>query len=289
MTQLFNLYKRMIDAMGVEDLELPLSAVKIYKEGETIPDAVLAYKTGHLSLTSCQAAKQAALGDAVLLTRENIGCIAAAISFGLVDKDQETPLDGSRVYTDLMQGNSDSEQFSPPSPRDFSDGSVYACQASGHPEYALFGEEDSGRFKSQEIAQKAIDKMIAIQPATTQGVLFYAADVEELEVVPDVVVLSVRPVELTRIIQAYQYYSGERVEASMGGLRVVNSDLIVRPYLSGKINVSTYCLGARLIAKYEAERMGIGIPYAIFKDIVQGMEESRGGYPFYLYPGANSL
>ena len=31
-----------------------------------------------LTLTSCQATKQASLGDAVLLTRRNIGCVAAA-------------------------------------------------------------------------------------------------------------------------------------------------------------------------------------------------------------------
>jgi uncharacterized protein (DUF169 family) len=72
----------------------------------------------------------------------------------------------------------------------------------------------------------------------------------------------------------------------MGGLRVVNSDLIVRPYLTQEMNVSTYCLGARLIGGFEAERMGVGMPYGIFKDIVQGMEDSKGGFPFAAYPGA---
>ena len=72
----------------------------------------------------------------------------------------------------------------------------------------------------------------------------------------------------------------------MGGLRVVNSDLIVRPYLEQKINVSTYCLGARLIAQFEADRLGIGLPYAMFEQTVQGMEDSQTGFPFQLYPGA---
>jgi hypothetical protein len=43
-----------------------------------------------------------------------------------------------------------------------------------------------------------------------------------------------------------------------------------------------------LIAEFEADRMGIGMPLSIFKDIVQGMEDSTGGFPFQLYPGAKS-
>jgi uncharacterized protein (DUF169 family) len=109
-----------------------------------------------------------------------------------------------------------------------------------------------------------MDDMIAIQPATTRAVFLFALDFDEEDVEPDVVVLSVRPVELTRIIQAYQFH------------------------LTQEMNVSTFCLGARLIAEFEADRMGVGMPFRIFKDIVQGMEDSKGGFPFPLYPGAKS-
>lgn len=131
-----------------------------------------------------------------------------------------------------------------------------------------------------------MDDMIAIQPATTRGVFIYSLDFDDADVEPDVVVMSVRPGELTRIIQAYQFHTGNRVNASMGGLRVVNSDLIVRPYLSNELNVSTYCLGARLIAEFEGDRLGIGMPFQVFKTIVEGMEDSRGGFPFKAYPGS---
>jgi uncharacterized protein (DUF169 family) len=53
------------------------------------------------------------------------------------------------------------------------------------------------------------------------------------------------------------------------------------------MNVSTYCLGARLIAEFEADRMGIGMPFGVFSEIVQGMEDSAGGFPFPMYPGAD--
>lgn len=286
MTILNELYMRMIDAMGVANLEIPINAVKFYKHNDDIPGQIM-QNHPEVSLTSCQAAKQASLGDAVLLTKENIGCIAAAITFGLVDKNQDTPLEGSRVYTEIMHNQSGlGNDFKPPSPKDFTDGSVYACKYANRPDFALFGQDDCGRFVDIETAKKAIKDMMAIQPATTKGVFLYSRDYDEVELVPDVVVLSVRPVELTRIVQAYQFNSGKRVNASMGGLRVVNSDLIVRPYLTQEFNISTYCLGARLIAEYEADRLGIGMPFSIFEEIAKGMESSKTGFPFHQYPGA---
>lgn len=121
----------------------------------------------------------------------------------------------------------------------------------------------------------------------TRAVLFHHPELnEELQVKPDVIVLGVRPEELTRLAQAWQFMTGERIEASMGGLRVVNSDLIVRPYKTGRINVSSYCLGARLIAKYGPDRMGMGIPASQFETLAEGMKRSFTGYPFPDYPGA---
>lgn len=287
MSTIKQMYDRMIAAMGVENLEIPTTAVKFYRTEEDIPEEVMNNCPARISLTSCQANRQASLGDAVLLTFDNIGCVAAAISLGLVDSHQDTALHGSRVYTDLMHQQSGRvNDFTPPTPKDFSEGIVYACQDAGRPDFGLFGKEDSGRYKSVAIAKQAIADMLAIQPAIMQGVFFYSPDFDEIDLIPDVLVFNVRPIELTRIIQAYQYNTGKRVTASMGGLRVVNSDLIVRPYLTQDINISTYCLGARLIAQYEANRLGIGMPFKIFEIIVQGMEDSKTGFPFYLYPGA---
>lgn len=290
MSALKEQYTSMIENMGVPGLVIPMTAVRFFRGKNTIiPPEVLKYKPGGITLTSCQAARQAALGDAVCLTRDNIGCVAAAITFGLVDQNQSEPLGGSRVYTDLMEKQASREKtFQPPSPKDFTEGRVYACRDAGCDQFALFGKDDSGRYRDVETARRAVADMMAIQPADTEAVFFYSTEYEDLDLAPDVVILSVRPVELTRIIQAYQYNTGKRVTANMGGLRVVNSDLIVRPYLTGTINVSTYCLGARLIAEYEGDRMGMGLPYADFVELVRGMADSRTGFPFHMYPGADN-
>lgn len=225
-----------------------------------------------------------------MLTLDNIGCVAAAISLGLVDQHQAEPLQGPRLYTDLMHHQSgQGDAFHAPSPKDFTDGLVYACHSAGRPDFCLFGSADRGRFRDQATARAAVAEMMAIQPAVMRGVFLYPPDFTEPELLPNVVVLSVRPVELMRIVQAYQYRTGWRLEASMGGLRAVNSDLIVRPYLTQRSNVSPYCLGARLIGRYEADRLGIGLPYREFIALVEGMEASRGGYPPSQYPGATEL
>lgn len=287
MTTAKTIYDQIIDAMNVKGLSIPTTCVKIYKAGDKIPQEVLDCEPTGLTLTSCQSARQASFGDSVLLTSDTIGCVAAAISFGLVDENKDKPMGDSLVYTDIMKEQSGlGEEFKPPTPKDFTDGVVYACAAAKRPDLALFGEDDTGRFETVDAARNAISDMTAIQPADTQAVFLYSLDFDDIDITPDVVIMAARPVELTRIIQAYQFKTGKRVNASMGGLRVVNSDLIVRPYLSGEMNVSTACLGARLIAKWDADRMGVGIPWAHFKDISDGMVSSMGGFPFQAYPGA---
>lgn len=287
-TTLGSLYERYLNAHNVEGLDIPITAAKFYKAEDTIPSEVLEHSPEEITLTSCQATKQASLGDPVCLTRQNIGCVAAAISLGLVDENQDTPIQESLVYTDIMRSQSgQGEGFAPPSPKDFTEGTVYACAAAGRSDFGLFGSEDVGRFKDVATAQSAVAEMVAIQPATMQALFLYSPVFTAIDLIPDVVVLSVRPIELSRIIQGYWFLTGERINASMGGLRMVNSDLIARPYLTQEINVSTYCLGARLIAEFGPDRMGIGMPFDKFQTVVEGMEASETGYPFQNYPGAN--
>ena len=281
------LYERYLKSHQVDGLQVPVTFAKFYKHGDEIPAAVAENEVEGVTLTSCQATKQASLGDAVCLTKDNIGCVAAAISLGLVDQSQDSAIQDSLVYTNIMREQSGKgAEFAPPSPKDFTDGVVYACADAGRSDLGLFGSEDVGRFKDVATSKKAINDMIAIQPATTKAVFLYSPRFTDVDVVPDVVVLSVCPIELTRLVQGYWFLTGERVNASMGGLRMVNSDLLARPYLTGEINASPYCLGARLIAEFGPDRMGVGMPWSKFQTVVDGMEASVTGYPFQAYPGA---
>lgn len=287
MDNFFSLTQKLINAMEAPGLKIPVSGIKFFKQNETIPDEIKRFQPDQYTITSCHGIKASMLDDAVYLTMDSIGCIAAAISLGLIDKKKSDPLEGNRVYTELMRESSGKgENFIPPSPLEFSNGSVYACKDTGHTEFGLFGEEDSGRYKNKDIAIEAIARMSSIQPPTMQGIFFFSPGFDDMEIIPDIVILSLRPVELCRIVQGYQFITGERVRADIGGLRAGCSDLIVKPYLFNEINFSPYCLGARLLAKFEGDRMGMGMPYSLFELTVQGVEESKSGFPFTKYPGA---
>jgi uncharacterized protein (DUF169 family) len=287
MTHFHDLYGRLTQALDAPGIILPAAGVKLFRVGEDIPEAVKMYYADGITVTSCQAIRSATLEDAVYLTKDNIGCVAAAISLGLVDERQPVPLEGDREYTEIMRKASGKEgDFVPPAPADFTEGMVYACKDAGRKEFGLFGEEDSGRYATLEIARKAVGYMRSIQPPDIRGVFYFSPDFEEADITPDIVVLSLRPVELCRVVQGYQYLTGERVKADIGGVRAGCADLIVEPFMTGEINFSPYCLGARLIAKFEADRMGISMPFSIFETMVKGTENSMTGFPFPDYPGA---
>ncbi|MBU1054135.1 MAG: DUF169 domain-containing protein [Proteobacteria bacterium] len=282
-----DLMKRLVKAFDVPNLDIPVSGIRIYKKDETVPEEVKKYQPDGIAITSCHSIRTTMMGDAVYLTEHSIGCIAAAISLGIVDKNKTSPLKGQREYTEIMRKSSGKgDSFIPPSPLEFADGTVYAFQDSKKEDYALFGKKDSGRYISKDVARKALSEMLSLQPPLTQGVFYFSPDFEDVEILPDIVILSLRPVELCRIIQGYQYITGNRVTANVGGLRAGCSDLIVRPYLLKEINFSPYCLGARLIARFEGDRLGMGFPFSFLETIVKGTEESKTGFPFPEYPGA---
>lgn len=289
MNQTKQLVDRLNTTLGLAARPIPTAFVKFYRQGQDIPAQVRAAEPEEETLTSCQAARFAAQGEPILLTPASVGCIAAAISLGLVDQNRSNALPEPRVYTDLMKNQPEQRRpYRPPTPKDFTDGLVYACAAEGRFEFCLFGEKDAGRFKDLATARKAIAGMIAIQPPEMIGVFIYPAEFDEVDLTPDVALLDVRPVELTRLVQGYAFLTGEMIQASMGGLRAVNSDLIARPFLTGRINLTAYCLGARIVGGYGADRMGLGMPFDKFQTLVEGVEASRTGYPFELYPGAVS-
>lgn len=287
MSEFSTLYDRLNLVLKAGEQGIPCTFVRLFRQGEKLPPGLERFAPKRETVMSCQAVRHAYGGEPILLTSQNIGCVAAAISLGLVDANQEEPLPGRRTYTCIMRDQSGhADDFVPPSPAQFTRGEVYACKAADKPEFALFGTEDSGRFKDLETARRAIENMIAIQPPVMRAVFFYSAADAAIDVRPDVVVMSVRPVELCRMIQGFAYETGQGFNAVINPLRSVNSDLIARPYLSGHGNVSSFCLGSRLMAGYEADRMGLGLPLEQFATMVRGLEASRTGYPYENYPGA---
>ena len=85
MSKINHLYRRMINAMEVEGLEIPAAGVKLFRHEDLLPECLAQYYPCEETVTSCQAVRHACLGHPVNLDLNTIGCIAAAVSLGLVD------------------------------------------------------------------------------------------------------------------------------------------------------------------------------------------------------------
>jgi uncharacterized protein (DUF169 family) len=263
---------RYMDVFGEEAMVVRPVGVKLIAKGKGIPEGAKAAEQG---MPWCEAVRIAATkGEAVAITRDNVGCPAAGIALGLVDQYQNEPLGGKRKYTDLME--------EPASPADFTNGLVYACKGSGNMQFALFGGDDSGRYETLGAALKAVSEMTAIQPAIMGAAVAYPAD--KLAITPDVVVLAVTPKQALLVIQGYNFHAGNRFEMSTIGIRGVCADLTALPFLEQKLNGSFFCLGARALAGWSGDLLGLGMPFSIFQSMVMGMEKSSLGFPYKAYP-----
>lgn len=263
---------RYMDVFGEHERVVRPVGVKLIAKGKSVPAGA---KDAEQGMPWCEAVRIAAMKDeAVVITKDNVGCPAAAIALGLVDQYQNEPLSGKRKYTDLME--------EPASPADFTNGLVYACKGSGNMQFALFGGDDSGRYETLEAALKAVSGMTAIQPAIMGAAVAYPVDM--LAIAPDVVILAVTPKQALLAIQGYNFRAGNRFEMSTIGIRGVCADLTALPFLEQKLNGSFFCLGARAVASWGGDLLGLGMPYSIFQTMVIGMEKSSPGFPYRAYP-----
>lgn len=267
-------YRRYMVSFSVPDLqEINAIGVKFVHHGETPPPQAAPLD---MAYTWCYAVKQASKGEVPLVNRDSVGCVMAGIALGLVDEDDTEPLPGWRQYSQNM-GEA-------PAPADYSAGRVFACAAAAQPQFALYGADDPGRFRTVEAAQRAFAEMPKIQPACMDAVVAFPPDEATSDITPDVVLLIASPREIMRTIQGLVYATGQRFEVSTLGVAGFCVDLVAKPYVTGEPNASFLCVGARAIARWEGGLCGLGLPWQVFLDTVDQMEESVNGYPFQKYP-----
>lgn len=247
--------------------------VKLVPKGQAVPKSTRATEE-YQGITWCEAVRIAAMkGEVVVLNKDTIGCPAAAIALGLVDQYQTGLLRGKRNYTDLMA--------KPASPADFTNGLVYACKGSGNMQFALFGNEDTGRYETLGAALKAVSEMTAIQPEVIDAAVAYHA--EKYDITPDVVIIAVTPKQALLAIQGYNFITGNRFEMSTIGIRGICADLTALPFREQRLNGSFFCLGARALGGWGGNLLGLGMPFPVFQTMVIGMKKSAKGFPYKLY------
>lgn len=276
------LFERFLKAYEDDSVRIPCCGLKFETRGEaSLTDEFLKspqwLDPSHFgrNLASCGFSYKAAKGGWTLkVTADTIGCPAGAMSLGLVASDSTRSFAGG-CYVASMQKAA--------VPADFTAGHVYAPRQSGHPEFALFGDEDCGRYETIEAARKAVAGMPVIPPVM-QAVYYFHPRKSEVAVEPDLVHIYCTPLEAMRLIQGYCYPTGERFTMSCIGIRGVSCDMTAWPYVHQDINGTFLCLGARGITGWEEEYVGFGMPFAKFQAVVIGMEKSMKGFPFKIFP-----
>ena len=268
--------ERFMNVFGEQERETLVRpvGVKLVPKGQVVPAGTKTTEE-YQGIPWCEAVRIAAMkGEVVVINKENVGCPAAAIALGLVDQYQKEPLSGKRKYTDLME--------TPAAPADFTNGLVYGCKDSENMQFALFGNDDTGRYETLGAALKAISGMAGIQPDIMNAVVAYQA--EKLDITPDVVIIAVKPKQALLAIQGYNFLSGNRFEMSTIGIRGVCADLTALPFLEQKLTGSFFCLGARAVGGWSGNLLGLGMPFSIFLQMVTGMEKSAESFPYKAYP-----
>lgn len=273
------LFERFLAAFDA-DVRIPVCGLKFIRHDEPDPKARFATSPEWQemlprSLASCGYSYKAARGGMTLrVDATTIGCPAGAVSLGLISADSRQSFEGGCYVKSMLQ---------PATPADFTAGHVYAPQQSGHPEFALFGDSDCGRYETVEAARRAVAGMPVIPPVM-QAVYYYHPALSEVDVDPDIVHVYCTPLEAMRLVQGYTYPTGERFRMSCMGIRGVSCDMTAWPYVRQEINGTFLCLGARAISGWQEEFVGFGMPFEIFEQVVAGLEKSRSGFPYHIFP-----
>ncbi len=95
---------------------------------------------------------------------------------------------------------------------------------------------------------------------------------------PDVVVVVSSTYNIMRMIQGHGYFNGYTSNLRTVGLQAVCQDLTTYPYNTKDINITFLCPGTRLVANWQANEIGIGIPYEKWYEVVEGVKETTNPF-----------
>jgi len=95
---------------------------------------------------------------------------------------------------------------------------------------------------------------------------------------PDIVVVVSSSYNAMRILQGHAYFNGYTSNLRTVGLQAVCQDLTTYPYNTKDINISLLCPGTRLVANWQADEMGVGIPFEKWYEVVEGVKETTNPF-----------
>lgn len=154
----------------------------------------------------------------------------------------------------------------------------FSCTASA---YALGVEErEPAYFDGRRSAGKGSYATVGVgrrmyKKTEYCGHRVFGVEVAELKLYtdrdPDVVIIVTEAKSAMRIAQGYAYHLDYVENIRLSGMCALCHELTAYPYETGDINLSLMCSGTRKLAQWKDEELGIGFPYPMTHQIVDGM------------------
>lgn len=91
---------------------------------------------------------------------------------------------------------------------------------------------------------------------------------------PDVVIFVCNPFNAMRISQGYAYNNGHVSNISFSGMQAICQECTSRPFELDSINMSMMCSGTRMLAGWQKDELGIGMPYHLLGQVIEGLKET---------------
>jgi uncharacterized protein (DUF169 family) len=106
--------------------------------------------------------------------------------------------------------------------------------------------------------------------------------------VPDTILLYGNPAQIMRLVQAYSYVAGERVNGHFGG-KVECDEYLIAPFKTGKPRVAIPGMGDRIFSMTQDDEMVFALPGQDLETLLRGLREAGNKigarYPVTFYQG----
>ena len=132
-----------------------------------------------------------------------------------------------------------------------------------------------GIYKDVDISKSISDEMLFMKEKPF-GIAVMPLDA--FEEAPDVVIVISDPYNVMRLVQGHGYFNGYTNNLRTVGLQAVCQDLTTYPYNTQDINITLLCPGTRMVANWKDGEIGIGIPFAKWYEVVEGVKQTTNPF-----------
>lgn len=130
-------------------------------------------------------------------------------------------------------------------------------------------------YKDVETSKSISDEMLFLEE---EPVGIAVMPLENYKEDPDVVVVVSNSYNIMRMIQGHGYFNGYTNNLKTVGLQAVCHDLTTYPYNTKDINITLLCPGTRLVADWQVDEIGMGIPFEKWNEVVEGVKETTNPF-----------